>query len=68
MGKGHGAEICYSVRLKILRRGGYEGETAEAKRIYKIISYLNDHLEEDISRGFSRQKTEGLKSGLILYL
>jgi two-component system response regulator YesN len=41
--------VMQKVRLKILRRGGHEDETAGAKRIYKIISYLNDHLEEDIS-------------------
>jgi two-component system response regulator YesN len=41
--------VMQKVRLKILRSGGHEGDTAEAKRIYKIISYLNDHLEEDIS-------------------
>jgi two-component system response regulator YesN len=40
--------VIQKARLTILRRGGHEGETAEAKRIYKIISYLNDHLEDDI--------------------
>jgi two-component system response regulator YesN len=41
--------VMQKIRLNILRRGRREGETAEAKRIHKIISYLNDHLEDDIS-------------------
>jgi two-component system response regulator YesN len=41
--------VMQKTRLEILRHGRYKDDTAEAKRIYKIICYLNDHLEDDIS-------------------
>jgi two-component system response regulator YesN len=43
------SKIMQKVRLKILkRRGIHREEKPEGKRIYKIISYLNEHLADNI--------------------